>query len=180
MTRHDLSEVSLFGSGTTGPRPSFRPAVEALEVRLVLDSGFGGFFDVSQVINAAVGQIGQSSHASTPASGRQTATQISKDAFEAAWWFDMGKIPFAEAAKRTGTAYKQLFKMRNQPEAKNSQFRVALENARIFRDFVLWRGEQPSTSSGAFTLESYITGQLQNMNEARKEALLGQIHSHGL
>jgi hypothetical protein len=38
MFRNNVSDVSLFDSHTgTGPRPSFRPAVEALEERVVLN-----------------------------------------------------------------------------------------------------------------------------------------------
>jgi hypothetical protein len=40
MFRSDLTAVSLSGSHkATGPKPSFRPAVEALEERVVLDAG---------------------------------------------------------------------------------------------------------------------------------------------
>src|SRR5262249_54196726 len=42
MFRNDLGNVSLFGGRTAaGPRPSLRPAVEALEERVVLDSSMG-------------------------------------------------------------------------------------------------------------------------------------------
>src|SRR6516165_10042900 len=37
MFRHDVSDVGLFGGPrVAGPKPSFRPAVEALEERVVL------------------------------------------------------------------------------------------------------------------------------------------------
>jgi hypothetical protein len=39
MFRSDMTAVSLFGSHKAAPKPSFRPAVEALEERVVLDTG---------------------------------------------------------------------------------------------------------------------------------------------
>jgi hypothetical protein len=59
MFRNDLGDVRLFGGHTTaaGPRPSFCPAVEVLEERLVLDGSpsdnSGTIFQLNQLTQLA-------------------------------------------------------------------------------------------------------------------------------